>query len=94
VTYTNTSPAALREDHRDDYVLMIAAAYEVEQDLQEARSRLELLNPDEPAAPVLDLAERLIENGGKEEDITRLAHLAQALSETNPILAPYLESRR
>ncbi len=89
VTYTNTSPAALRQDYHDDYVLMVAATYQVEEDLEEARARLELLNPERPAAPVLELARGLIEGEGNEEDITRLAHLARALGATDPVLRPY-----
>jgi hypothetical protein len=91
VTYTNTSPAALREDYRDDYILMTATAYEVQRDLEQARSRLERLNPEEPTAPVIDLAERLMAAGGSEAQIARLARLAQALGATDPALAPYLE---
>ena len=88
VTYTNTSPAALRDDYRDDYVLMTASAYRVDNDLEEARSRLERLNPEDPAAPVTDLAQRLAEAGGNREEIARLARLAKALGETDPELTP------
>jgi hypothetical protein len=91
VTYTNTSPAALREDYRDDYILMTATAYEVGGDLEQARSRLERLNPEQPSAPVIDLAERLVGADGSEEEIARLARLAEALGATDPALAPYLE---
>jgi hypothetical protein len=93
VTYTNTSPAALRQDYRDDYVLMVAAAYDVEGNLQKARSRLKRLNPEEPAAPAQELAEKLIERGGQETDIVRLARLVQALGVTDPLLTPYLEGQ-
>jgi len=93
VTYTNTSPAALREDYHDDYVLMVAAGYQVERDLDRAQSRLELLNPDEPAAPAVELAEALIEEGGSEEDIARLAELARALGASDPTVMSYLEGR-
>lgn len=93
VTYTNTSPAALREDYHNDYVLMVAAAYDVEGDLREARARLEQLNPDNPAAPVQELGESLIKRGGQEEDITRLARLAKALGVSDPLLEPYLEGQ-
>lgn len=92
VTYTNTSPAALRADYRDQYILMIAAAYEVEGDQQRAYDRLALLDPEEPAAPVIDLAERLIEQGGRERDIVRLARLARTLDATAPGLMRYRES--
>jgi hypothetical protein len=93
VTYTNTSPAALREDYHDDYVLMVAAAYQVGGDLEDARTHLELLDPERPVAPALELAKRLMEEGGSEQDITRLAHLARALGATDPALTPYLESQ-
>ena len=91
VTYTNTSPKALRADYRDEYILMTAAAFEVEHDLEEARARLEQLDPEEPGAPAAELAERLIENGGREEDIGRLARLAEAFGASRPSLTSYLE---
>jgi hypothetical protein len=91
VQYTNTAPAVLRQDYRDDYIVMVATAYEVERDLEQARERLKLLNPEEPAVSVTELAERLIEADGSSEDITRLARLAWALGATAPTLIPYLE---
>ena len=91
VTYTNTSPSALREDYRDEYVLMVATAYEVDGDRGRARERLALLDSGEPSAPVVGLAQRLIDQGGSEEDIARLARLAQALDATTPTLMPYLQ---
>jgi hypothetical protein len=92
VTYTNTSPTALREDFCNDYILMTATAYEVDRDLEHARVRLERLNPEEPAAPVTDLAERLIEADASKEEIARLTGLARALGVTGPALAPYMGS--
>ncbi len=93
VQYTNTAPAVLRQDYRDDYVVMVAAAYEVEGDLGQARERLILLDPEEPAAPVTELAERLVEASGSVQDITRLARLAWALGAITPTLTPYLEGQ-
>jgi predicted Co/Zn/Cd cation transporter (cation efflux family) len=96
VQYTNTAPDVLRQDYRDDYVVMVATAHEVEQDLEQARNRLKLLDPEEPAAPaapVVELAERLVEAGGSAEDITYLARLAWALGNLPPTLAPYLDGR-
>lgn len=93
VQYTNTVPHALRQDYRDDYVVMVATAYEVEQNLEQARQRLGLLDAEEPAAPVVELAERLVQVGGKAEDITCLVRLAWALGALTPPLAPYLEGR-
>ena len=34
VQYTNTAPDVLRQDYRDDYITMVATAYEIEKDLQ------------------------------------------------------------
>ncbi len=89
--YTNTAPAVLRQDYYDDYLVMIAAAYEVEENLEQAQERLISLAPKEPVAPVIELAERLIKVGGDSVEITRLARLAQALGTTTPVLAPYQE---
>jgi hypothetical protein len=91
VQYTNTAPSMLRQDYHDDYIVMIAGAYEVDRDLEQARERLSLLSPGEPAAPVVELAERIIEAGGSPEDINRLAYLAAAFEPPTPALAPYLE---
>lgn len=91
VRYTNTAPAQLRQDYRTEYVLMVAAAYEVEGDLEAAQARLTLLDPEQPARPVRELAETLIAEGGRETDIRMLVRLAAAMGATTPAMAPYLE---
>ncbi len=91
VKYTNTAPSMLRQDYHDDYIVMIASAYEVDGDLEQARERLILLSPGEPAAPVVELAERIIEADGNLEDIYRLAYLAAAFEPPTPALAPFLQ---
>ena len=94
VQYTNTAPNVLRRDYRDDYIVMVATAYEIENgDIEQAQRRLKLLDPENPAAPVVELAERLVAAGGSVEDITRLARLAWALGSLPPTLAPYLEGQ-
>jgi hypothetical protein len=93
VQYTNTAPDVLRQDYHDDYIVMVATAYEVEGDLEQARTWLELLDPDEPTVPLVDLAERLVQANGSTEDITRLASLAQALGALTPTLVPYVEGQ-
>jgi hypothetical protein len=93
VEYTNTPPSVLRRDYRDEYIVMVATAYGVEGDLDQARERLAALDPDNPAAPVIELAERLVATGSDSEDLARLARLAQALDAITPLLIPYLEDQ-
>ncbi len=91
VQYTNTAPSQLRQDYRDDFILMVAAAYRVEGDLEAARARLALLDPDDPARPAVELAERLIAEGGRPTDIQMLVHLADGLGAITAPMIPYLE---
>ena len=93
VQYTNTAPAVLRQDYRDDYIVMIATVYEVEGDLEYALDRLGLLDQNDPAAPVVELAERIIGANGSPEDIARLARLATAVGGATPTLTSYLEDQ-
>ncbi len=93
VEYTNTAPAVLRQDYHDDYVVMVATVYEVDGDLERARERLALLDPQNPAAPVIELAERLVAVGGSREDTARLVRLAWAFRAITPALVPYLEGQ-
>jgi len=90
VEYTNTAPAVLRSDYRDEYVLMTAAAYTVDGDLALATERMRRLNPTDPSAPVVALAERLIAGGENPQDVAHLSRLAYDLGARTPILTPYL----
>lgn len=94
VRYTNTSPTQLRQDYRNDYVLMVAAAYQTDRDPGAARERLVRLDPEEPARPVVELAEQLIAAGGGAGDIGMLVRLADALDAATPPMAPYLEEEQ
>lgn len=91
VEYTNTAPQALRQDYRDDYVVMVATAFQVERDLDQASQRLQMLSPTDPAAPVVELGERLVKADASAEDILYLARLADAMESLTPTLAPYLD---
>ena len=94
VQYTNTSPGALRRDYRDDYILMVATAYELgDGGVEQAQRRLSLLDPQEPTAPLVELTTRLTEAGGSSADITRLINLAQALDVAPETLAPHADTQ-
>jgi len=94
VQYTNTSPGALRRDYRDDYILMVATAYELgDGDAEQAQRQLSLLDAQEPTAPLIELTARLNEVGGSSADITRLTNLAQALGIAPETLTPHADTQ-
>lgn len=90
VQYTNTAPAQLRHDYRTDYILMVAAAYEVEKNPDAARDRLARLEPEHPERPLVELTETLIAQKGRPTDIQMLVRLAEALNAVSPAMLPYL----
>ena len=89
----DASPDALRWDYQENYVIMVATAYEAEGNLTSAYQRLALLVPENPSAPVVRLGERLVAAGASTKDITRLANLAWAMDAITPPLVPYLEGQ-
>jgi hypothetical protein len=90
VQYTNTAPAQLRQDYRNDYILMVAAAYQVEGNPDAARERLARLDPEQPTRPLVELTETLIAQNGRPGDISMLIQLAEALGVTTPAMGSYL----
>ena len=82
---------ALRQDYKDDYVLMIAEAFSGDGDLALAQARLRTAGLNDPGPQVAALAERFISAGRDTADIRRLAALANALGHTTPAIAPFLE---
>lgn len=89
IQYTNTAPAQLRQDYRNDYVLMVAAAYQVEGNADAARERLTRLDPEQPTRPLVELTETLIAQNGRPGDIAMLVHLAEALGTATPAMGPF-----
>jgi hypothetical protein len=90
VQYTNTAPAQLRQDYRNDYILMVAAAYQVEGNPDTALERLARLDPEQPTRPLVELTETLIAQDGRPTDIRMLVRLAEALGATTPAMWPHL----
>jgi len=90
VQYTNTAPTELRADYRDEYIYIVAQAYQVENDLTLARERLAHLSAGNPAAPLVELTERLIQRGAASDAILVLTELAHDLGVETARMAPYL----
>ena len=90
VEYYNTDPIDLRQEHKDDYVVMIAAAYDQDRDLGVASLRLGELGLEDAKQSVLGLFQRYGEAGYREETRS-LAQLAYDLGVTDVALLPYIQ---
>ncbi len=76
VKYTDTAPAALRRDYRDQYLILIAQAYTADGDLDRARQRIASLGDADAGEAVTALAQQLAAQG---KDSSALSALASAL---------------
>jgi hypothetical protein len=90
VQYYDTDPVDLRQEHKDDYVVMIAAAYDQDDDLESATARLDELGFEDAKQIVLGLFQRYGEAGYRDETRS-LARLAYDLGVTDVALLPYIE---
>jgi hypothetical protein len=81
VRYVNTTPDLLRQDYRDDYVLMVAEAYAADHDLGLAAQQLSRLGAREMGAEVRDTAARYTAAGYAEADLRKLYGLAADLEQ-------------
>lgn len=90
VQYYDTDPVDLRAEHKDDYVVMIAAAYAQDRDLGLASLRLGQLGLEDAKPSVLGLFQRYGEAGYSEETRS-LAQLAYDLGVTDVALLPYIQ---
>jgi hypothetical protein len=90
VSYTNTTFTNLSTADKETYIVLLAAAYAADHDLQKAKARLEWL--EAPNAPqwVAELTDRSIVEGRNETDIRNLVELAHALGVDTAQMGPYL----
>ncbi|MBG0788108.1 MAG: hypothetical protein H0S79_23730 [Anaerolineaceae bacterium] len=87
VVYSNTEPATLRADFKDNYRLTIAQAYAASGDLDRAESRLALLRDDDAIFILGSQAQQALA-AGFSEDARALALLASALQDESGLLTP------
>jgi len=76
VEYVDIAPDSLRQDYKADYVLMVAEAYQVEDDLSLAVRRLALLGDTPPSELVGAVMNYAVEHEYPDSDLA----LLQALS--------------
>jgi hypothetical protein len=77
--YVDTPPAALRENFKDDYRALIAAAFAANGDLARANARLALLEEQDAYRAVASQAQQTLAQGGSSGDARALGLLAAAL---------------
>jgi hypothetical protein len=85
VQYTDITPDALRIDYRTDYVLMVAEAYQAEQDPAVAARRLALLGSEPPAVITGEAYNFAKQSAYSADDLTLIQDLAVALQTWQPI---------
>jgi hypothetical protein len=81
VTYVDANPAILRADFKDQYRVVIAAAYASTHDLPRARARLELLSDSNPIDELSAQAQRMLAGGESAAGVQPLAQLAADLQQ-------------
>jgi len=85
VQYTDITPDALRIDYRTDYVLMVAEAYQAEEDPELASRRLAVLGSEPPALIAGEVYVYAQQSAYPAEDLTLIQELVVALETVKPI---------
>ncbi len=88
VQYTDAAPNILREDYRADYVLMVAEAYQSEQDASLAARRLAVLGSEPPAQIVNATLDYARAQSFSQDEITLLQGLLTAMQTYQPAAEP------
>jgi hypothetical protein len=81
VEYTDTAPASLRQDFKEDTISLIASAYVATGDLNRARARLAYLGIQAAPEELSRLAQSRLASGRPESEARALAQLASVLGE-------------
>jgi hypothetical protein len=90
VEYYDTDPVDLRAEHKEEYIVLVAAAYAVNGDLDHAKDRLAKLEEEDIGQVVADLAERYLERGEDATTTTNLVMLADALGSSTEAMLAYV----
>ncbi|MGE5221957.1 MAG: hypothetical protein ACM3PY_05945 [Omnitrophica WOR_2 bacterium] len=86
VKYVDTQPVTLKAEYKDQYRLMIAAAFVADGDLSRAMARLKLLGDTDIARALTVQAQRALAEGRPAEEAHALGLLAVAVSTgSNPV---------
>jgi len=84
VEYVDISPQNLRADYKSDYVLMVAEAYQMDNDLGQAVRRLSLIGSTAPADIVATAMDYGLQHGYAAQDLSLMQALGQGLLTWDP----------
>jgi len=90
VSYTNTTFTNLSTADKETYIVLVAAAYASDHDLEKAKTRLEWLEAPNVPQWVAELIDQYVAERRNEIDIGYLVGLAHALGVDTGQMAPYL----
>lgn len=90
IEFTEADPTVLEESYKRDYTIMIAAAYDLDGDLIQARRRLASLGTADSEEWLMTVTVDHILDQGDEGEIRQLVKLAGDLGLESPLMAPYL----
>ena len=92
VQYTNTTPASLRPNFKDQYRSLIALAYLTNSDMVRAKARLELLKDEDAYRALAEQAQRTLAEGGFLQEARALGLLAASLGQGSATVDPNSQS--
>jgi hypothetical protein len=84
VQYTDATPNILRTDYKADYVLMVAEAFQNNQDAETAARRLAILGSETPADIASSALDYATKNGFTQNEILQLQGLLTAMQKYQP----------
>jgi hypothetical protein len=90
VEYYDTDPVDLRAEHKEEYVVLVSAAYALNGNLEQARDRLAKLEEEDIARVVADLAQQYLERGEDTTTTRNLVMLADALGSSTEAMLAYV----
>ncbi|MFP3853618.1 MAG: hypothetical protein ACLFWD_04900 [Anaerolineales bacterium] len=79
VEYVQTTPSSLRDSYRQDYMALIASAYQATGNLERAEARLSLFELEDPSAQLAEIAQEQMAQDDMEDSAQALARLASDL---------------
>ncbi len=91
VQYVDSPAVDLAQRYKDDYAVMIAAAYAVDGDVTGAIERLRVLGVENVPVYIQEVTERYITNSSELAEIQQLVTLAEGVGRLTPIMEPYRE---